>query len=156
MNFPASLRRHARAKPVRLGAGLLPLICALWQNNPPSITACRPRELSPSPPPPPTPPPPPPPANTHRPLARLIRIIKCTCPHAGGSRIKGPAHRRENGTRPIAGRKFAQLSDKRQSGLGKGHEKSTCSLVPHTPRTVDLFPSDIPSATSTVPQKSSL
>jgi len=37
-NFPAACGLHARAKPVRLGAASLArLICALWQNNPPSI-----------------------------------------------------------------------------------------------------------------------
>jgi hypothetical protein len=45
-NFPAACGLHARTKPVRLGAASLArLICALWQNNPPSITACPTREF---------------------------------------------------------------------------------------------------------------
>src|SRR5712672_3430526 len=45
-NFPAACGLHARTKPVRLGsASLARLICALWQNNLPSITACPTREF---------------------------------------------------------------------------------------------------------------
>jgi hypothetical protein len=41
-NFPAACGLHARTKPVRLGAASLArLICALWQNNPPSIVQIR-------------------------------------------------------------------------------------------------------------------
>jgi hypothetical protein len=71
-NFPAACGLHARTKPVRLGAASLArLICALWQNNLPSITACPTRELSL--------------ANTHTGRSRgLLRIIKCTCLMQGG------------------------------------------------------------------------
>jgi hypothetical protein len=41
-NFSAAYGLHARAKPVRLGsASLARLICALWQNNPPSVVRAR-------------------------------------------------------------------------------------------------------------------
>src|ERR1700719_4737104 len=41
-NFPAACGLHARTKPVRLGAASLArLICALWQNNPPSMVQIR-------------------------------------------------------------------------------------------------------------------
>src|SRR5216683_3799860 len=82
-NSPAASGLHARTKPVRLGAASLArLICALWQNNPPSIVqircayrgyltvAVRLRRKT----------------HTGR-VSGQLRIIKCTCPSPEGSRM---------------------------------------------------------------------
>jgi len=55
------------------------LICALWQNNPPSNHGMPGPPICP-------------PRTTHRPLSRLASIIKCTC-LMQGSRSQGAAHR---------------------------------------------------------------
>jgi hypothetical protein len=80
-NFPAACGLHARTKPVRLGpASLARLICALWQNNPPSFMRARcahrhsRRCLAQQ-------------THTGR-LSGPLRIIKCTCPPPEGSRIR--------------------------------------------------------------------
>src|SRR5258707_11527864 len=80
-HFPAACGLHARTKPVRLGpASLTRLICALWQNNPPSFMRVRlrtsPFTATPRP------------ANTHRPPQRPTPNHQVYLPSA--RRVKNP------------------------------------------------------------------